>query len=145
MGRREVIKNIKPVFCRFDMDNDQERRAWQIIQKLSKGQGEGKKLKYNDIISKAVVEYYDRAGQMPMKNEELLERIGELIDRKMEKSQKETLQMPYPFPYPYPYPAVMGAQTPVPAQQQQEAEPAQPKTEELNEAALSFMDGLMGI
>ncbi len=145
MGRREVIKNIKPVFCRFDMDNDQERRAWQIIQKLSKGQEKGKKQKYNDIIAKAVVEYYDRAGQMPMKNEELLERIEEIIDRKMEKSQKETLQMPYPFPYPYSYPAVMKAQTPVPAQQQQEAEPAQPKTEELNEAALSFMDGLMGI
>ena len=143
MAGREVIKNIKPVFCRFDMDNDQERRAWQIIQKLSKGQEEGKKQKYNDIIAKAVVEYYDRAGQMPMKNEELLERIEEIIERKMEKSQKE-MQMPYPFPYPYPYPAVMNAQPPVPAQPQQEAEPEQPKTEELNEAALSFMDGLMG-
>ena len=143
MARREVVKNIKPVFCRFDMDNDKERRAWQIIQKLSKGQEKGKKQKYNDIIAKAVVEYYDRADQMPMKNEELLERIEEIIDRKMEKSKKETLQMPYPFPYPYP--AMMNAQTAVPAQQQQETEPAQPKTEELNEAALSFMDGLMGI
>ena len=66
MAGREVIKNIKPVFCRFDMDNDQERRAWQIIQKLSKGQENGKKQKYNDIIAKAVVEYYDRAEQMPM-------------------------------------------------------------------------------
>lgn len=145
MVRREVVKNIKPVFCRFDMDNDQERRAWQIIQKLSKGQEKGKKQKYNSIIAKALVEYYDRADQMPMKNEELLERIGELIDKKMEKSQKEALQIPYPFPYPYPYPAAMNAQPPVPAQQQQETEPAQPKTEELNEAALSFMDGLMGI
>lgn len=144
MAGREVIKNIKPVFCRFDMDNDQERRAWQIIQKLSKGQEEGKKQKYNDIIAKAVVEYYDRAGQMPMKNEELLERIEEIIERKMVKSQKET-QTPYPFPYPYPYPAVMNAQPPVLMQPQQEAEPEQPKTEELNEAALSFMDGLMGI
>ena len=71
MAGREVVKNIKPVFCRFDMDNEQERRAWQIIQKLSKGQGEGKKQKYNDIIAKAVVEYYDRAGQMPMHNEEV--------------------------------------------------------------------------
>ena len=141
MAGREVIKNIKPVFCRFDMDNDQERRAWQIIQKLSKG--EGKKQKYNDIIAKAVVEYYDRAGQMPMRNEELLERIEEIIDRKMDKSQKETPQMPYPFPYPYSYPAVMNAQPPVPVQQQQGE--VQPKTEELNETALSFMDGLMGI
>ncbi len=143
MAGREVIKNIKPVFCRFDMDNEQERRAWQIIQKLSKGQGEGKKQKYNDIIAKAVVEYYDRAGQMPMRNEELLERIEEIIDRKMDKSQKETPQMPYPFPYPYSYPAVMNTQPPVPAQQQQGE--VQPKTEELNETALSFMDGLMGI
>ena len=143
MAGREVVKNIKPVFCRFDMDNDQDRRAWQIIQKLSKGQEKGKKQKYNDIIAKALVEYYDRADQMPMKNEELLERIGELIDKKMEKSQKETLQMSYPFPYPYPYPAVMGAQPPLLAQQQQEQ--IQTKTEELNETALSFMDGLMGI
>ncbi len=143
MAGREVVKNIKPVFCRFDMDNEQERRAWQIIQKLSKGQGEGKKQKYNDIIAKAVVEYYDRAGQMPMRNEELLERIEEIIDRKMDKSQKETPQMPYPFPYPYSYPAVMNTQPPVPAQQQQGG--VQPKTEELNETALSFMDGLMGI
>ena len=141
MAGREIVKNIKPVFCRFDMDNEQEQRAWQIIQKLSKG--EGKKQKYNDIIAKAVVEYYDRAGQMPMRNEELLERIEEIIDRKMDKSQKEMLQMPYPFPYPYSYPAVMNAQPPVPAQQQQGE--VQPKTEELNETALSFMDGLMGI
>lgn len=143
MTGREIVKNIKPVFCRFDMDNEQERRAWQIIQKLSKGQGEGKKQKYNDIIAKAVVEYYDRAGQMPMRNEELLERIEEIIDRKMDKSQKETPQMPYPFPYPYSYPAVMNVQPPVPAQQQQGE--VQTKTEELNETALSFMDGLMGI
>lgn len=143
MAGREVIKNIKPVFCRFDMDNEQERRAWQIIQKLSKGQGEGKKQKYNDIIAKAVVEYYDRAGQMPMRNEELLERIEEIIDRKMDKFQKEALQMPYSFPYPYSYPAVMNTQPPVPAQQQQGE--IQPKNEELNETALSFMDGLMGI
>ena len=143
MAGREVVKNIKPVFCRFDMDNDQERRAWQIIQKLSKGQEKGKKQKYNNIIAKAVVEYYDRADQMPMKNEELLERIEKIIERKMEKSQKEALQMPYLFPYPYPYPSVMNAQPPVPAQQQQEE--IQTKTEELNEAALSFMDGLMGI
>ena len=141
MAGREIVKNIKPVFCRFDMDNEQERRAWQIIQKLSKG--EGKKQKYNDIIAKAGGEYYDRAGQMPMRNEELLEKIEEIIDRKMDKSRKEMLQMPYPFPYPYSYPAVTNAQPPVPAQQQQGE--IQPKTEELNETALSFMDGLMGI
>lgn len=142
MAGREVVKNIKPVFCRFDMDKDQERRAWQIIQKLSKGQGEGKRLKYNDIIAKAVVEYYDRAGQMPMKNEELLEKIGEIIDKKLEQSQKDIFRFPFSFPYSYTYPAVMAASAPNPAQTQQEM--TQPKTEELNEAALSFMDGLMG-
>lgn len=142
MAGREVIKNIKPVFCRFDMDKDQERRAWQIIQKLSKGQGEGKRIKYNDIIAKAVVEYYDRAGQMPMKNEELLEKIGEIIDKKLEQSQKDIFWFPFSYPYSYTSPAVMAASAPTPAQTQQEV--TQPKTEELNEAALSFMDGFMG-
>lgn len=142
MAGREVVKNIKPVFCRFDMDKDQERRAWQIIQKLSKGQGEGKRMKYNEIIAKAVVEYYDRAGQMPMKNEELLEKIGEIIDKKLEQSQKDIFRFPFSFPYSYTYPAVMAASAPNLAQTQQEM--TQPKTEELNEAALSFMDGLMG-
>ena len=142
MAGREVIKNIKPVFCRFDMDKDQERRAWQIIQKLSKGQGGGKRIKYNDIIAKAVVEYYDRAGQMPMKNEELLEKIGEIIDKKLEQSQKDIFWFPFSYPYSYTSPAVMAASAPTPAQTQQEV--TQPKTEELNEAALSFMDGFMG-
>ena len=58
--KREVIKNIKPVFCRFDMDNEQERRAWQIIQKLNKGQEEDRKLSYNNIISQAITGYYDK-------------------------------------------------------------------------------------
>ena len=82
-------------------------------------------------------------NKVHMRNEELLERIEEIIDRKMDKSQKETPQMPYPFPYPYSYPAVMNTQPPVPAQKQQGG--VQPKTEELNETALSFMDSLMGI
>lgn len=142
MAGREVVKNIKPVFCRFDMDKDQERRVWQIIQKLSKGQGEGNRMKYNDIIAKAVVEYYDRAGQMPIKNEELLEKIGEIIDKKLAQSQKDIFRFPFSYPYSYTSPAVMAASAPNPAQTQQEM--TQPKTEELNEAALSFMDGLMG-
>ena len=58
--KRGIIKNIKPVFCRFDMDDEPERRAWQIIQKLSKGNGEGKNRSYNSIISEAVVGYYDK-------------------------------------------------------------------------------------
>ena len=88
--KRGIIKNIKPVFCRFDMDDEPERRAWQIIQKLSKGNGEGKNRSYNSIISEAVVGYYD---EVTMSHEEQ----------------------------------------------------AAPKTEELNEAALDFMDGFMGM
>lgn len=98
MGRREAVKNIKPVFCRFDMDNDQERRAWQIIQQLSKGQEKGKKQKYNDIIAKAVVEYYDRAGQMPMKNEELLERMGSLLTGRWKNPKRKHCRCLIRFP-----------------------------------------------
>ena len=79
---------------------------------------------------------------MPMKNEELLEKIGEIIDKKLEQSQKDIFWFPFSYPYSYTSPAVMAASAPTPAQTQQEV--TQPKTEELNEAALSFMDGFMG-
>lgn len=32
MAKRQTIKNIKRVSCRFDMDVPEERRAWQILQ-----------------------------------------------------------------------------------------------------------------
>lgn len=126
--KRGIIKNIKPVFCRFDMDDEPERRAWQIIQKLSKGNGEGKNRSYNSIISEAVVGYYDK---VTMSHEELLEKLEEII-------HKEMAVIGVPVQIPYPYPAAQPRQT---GQQEQ----ASPKTEELNEAALDFMDGFMGM
>lgn len=126
--KRGIIKNIKPVFCRFDMDDEPERRAWQIIQKLSKGNGEGKNRSYNSIISEAVVGYYDK---VTMSHEELLEKLEEII-------HKEMAAIGVPVQIPYPYPAAQPRQT---GQQEQ----ASPKTEELNEAALDFMDGFMGM
>lgn len=128
-NKRGIIKNIKPVFCRFDMDDEPERRAWQIIQKLSKGNGEGKNRSYNSIISEAVVGYYDK---VTMSHEELLERVEEIIHKEMSAIPGVPLQIPYPYP---------AAQI----QQTGQQEPTTPKTEELNEAALTFMDGFIGM
>ena len=119
--KREVIKNIKPVFCRFDMDNDQERRAWQIIQKLNKGQEEDRKLSYNNIISQAITGYYDK---VTMSHEELLEKVKEVIHSEVTTVLRMPLQMPYSSP--------QNAQVDF-------------EYEELNEAALSFLDGISGI
>lgn len=126
--KRGIIKNIKPVFCRFDMDDEPERRAWQIIQQLSKGNGKGKNRSYNSIISEAVVGYYDK---VTMSHEELLERLEQVI-------HKEVAAIPG-VQIPYPYPAAQPQQT---GQQQEQAAP---QNEELNEAALDFMDGFMGM
>ena len=119
--KREVIKNIKPVFCRFDMDNEQERRAWQIIQKLNKGQEEDRKLSYNNIISQAITGYYDK---VTMSHEELLEKVKEVIHSEVTTVLRMPLQMPYSSP--------QNAQVDF-------------EDEELNEAALSFLDGISGI
>lgn len=127
--KRGIIKNIKPVFCRFDMDDEPERRAWQIIQKLSKGNGEGKNRSYNSIISEAVVGYYDK---VTMSHEELLEKLEEIIHKEVAAIPGVPLQIPYPYPA-------------APPQQAGQQEQAAPKTEELNEAALDFMDGFMGM
>lgn len=113
--KREVIKNIKPVFCRFDMDNEQERRAWQIIQKLNKGQEEDRKLSYNNIISQAITGYYDK---VTMSHEELLEKVKEVIHSEVTTVLRMPLQMPYSSP--------QNAQVDF-------------EYEELNEAALSFL------
>jgi hypothetical protein len=67
-----------------------------------------------------------------MSHEELLEKLEEVI-------HKEITAIPnIPVQIPYPYPAAQPQQT---GQQEQAA----PKTEELNEAALDFMDGFMGM
>ena len=36
MKKRQTIKNIKRVSCRFDMDIPEERRAWQILHDIRK-------------------------------------------------------------------------------------------------------------
>lgn len=128
--KRGIIKNIKPVFCRFDMDDEPERRAWQIIQQLSKGNDEGKNRSYNSIISEAVVGYYDK---VTMSHEELLERLEQVIHKEVAAIPGVPLQMPYPY------------QAAQPQQTGQQQERTAPKTEELNEAALDFMDGFMGM
>lgn len=128
-NKRGIIKNIKPVFCRFDMDDEPEQRAWQIIQKLSKGNGEGKNRSYNSIISEAVVGYYDK---VTMSHEELFERLEEIIHKEVTAIPSVPLQISYPYPVAQP-------------QQTGQQEQTVPKTEELNEAALDFMDGFMGM
>ncbi len=92
--KRGIIKNIKPVFCRFDMDDEPERRAWQIIQQLSKGNGEGKNRSYNSIISEAVVGYYDK---VTMSHEELLERLEQVIRKEVAAILGVPVQMPSPL------------------------------------------------
>ncbi len=74
--------------------------------------------------------YYDK---VTMSHEELLERLEEII-------HKEVAAIPgVPLQIPYPYPAAQPQQT---GQQQEQAAP---KAEELNDAALDFMDGFMGM
>lgn len=46
MGKRQAIKNIKRVSCRFDMDVPEERRAWQILQGNYQEPPDGKKQDY---------------------------------------------------------------------------------------------------
>ena len=61
MGKRQAIKNIKRVSCRFDMDVPEERRAWQILQGSYQEPPDGKKQDYR---------YYDREGKK-RRNKEL--------------------------------------------------------------------------
>lgn len=60
MKKRQTIKNVKRVSCRFDMDVPEERRAWQILQGNYQEPPDGKKQDYTSIIAKAMTGYYDR-------------------------------------------------------------------------------------
>lgn len=75
MGKRQAIKNIKRVSCRFDMDVPEERRAWQILQGYYQEPPDGKKQDYTSIIAKAMIGYYDRKEETDLTNEELLAKI----------------------------------------------------------------------
>ena len=67
----DIIKNIKRVSCRFDMDVPEERRAWQILR-FRHDLLTGKKQDYTTILAKAMVGYYDRIDDRDLTNRELL-------------------------------------------------------------------------
>ncbi|MBO5055393.1 MAG: hypothetical protein J6C64_03430 [Lachnospiraceae bacterium] len=134
--KRETIKNIKRVSCRFDMDVPEERRAWQILQSLYQQPPEGKKQDYTSIIAKAMIGHYDRKEEVHLTHEELLARVQESIHREMEEIKKRLANTStYPIVYPY-MPQMPGMTV--------QAEKQTPPDGELNEAALDFMDSFMG-
>ena len=147
MGKRQAIKNIKRVSCRFDMDVPEERRAWQILQGNYQEPPDGKKQDYTSIIAKAMIGYYDRKEENDLTNEELLAIIQESIQREAAEIKKSLPQTPYPMMYPYMPMAMPGMQAEIAKAEKPEQMETQTKmreTEELNEAALDFMDSFMG-
>jgi len=147
MGKRQAIKNIKRVSCRFDMDAPEERRAWQILQGNYQEPPDGKKQDYTSIIAKAMIGYYDRKEETDLTNEELLAKIQESIQREAAEIKKSFPQTPYPMMYPYMPMAMPGMQTEtvkMEKAEQMETQTKTPEIEELNEAALDFMDSFMG-
>ncbi len=147
MGKRQAIKNIKRVSCRFDMDVPEERRAWQILQGNYQEPPDGKKQDYTSIIAKAMIGYYDRKEETDLTHEELLAKIQESIQREAAEIKKSFPQTPYPMMYPYMPMAMPGMQTETvktEKAEQMETQTKTPETEELNEAALDFMDSFMG-
>ena len=147
MGKRQAIKNIKRVSCRFDMDVPEERRAWQILQGNYQEPPDGKKQDYTSIIAKAMIGYYDRKEETDLTHEELLAKIQESIQKEAAEIKKSFPQTPYPMMYPYMPMAMLGMQTEVAKAEKPECMETQtkmPETEELNEAALDFMDSFMG-
>jgi hypothetical protein len=147
MGKRQAIKNIKRVSCRFDMDAPEERRAWQILQGNYQEPPDGKKQDYTSIIAKAMIGYYDRKEETDLTHEELLVKIQESIRREAAEIKKSFPQTPYPMMYPYMPMAMPGMQAEVAKAEkaeQMETQTKTPETEELNEAALDFMDSFMG-
>lgn len=145
MGKRQAIKNIKRVSCRFDMDVPEERRAWQILQGNYQEPPDGKKQDYTSIIAKAMIGYYGREEETDLTHEELLAKIQESIQKEAAEIKKSFPQTPYPMMYPYM--PMLGMQTEVAKAEKPERMETQtkmPEAEELNEAALDFMDSFMG-
>lgn len=133
--------------CRFDMDVPEERRAWQILQGNYQEPPDGKKQDYTSIIAKAMIGYYDRKEETDLTHEELLAKMQESIQREAEEIKKSFPQTLYPMMYPYMPMAMPGMQTEVAKAEKPERMETQtkiPETEELNEAALDFMDSFMG-
>lgn len=146
MKKRQTIKNIKRVSCRFDMDVPEERRAWQILQGNYQEPPDGKKQDYTSIIAKAMIGYSDRKEETHFTHEELLAKIQESIQREAEEIKKSFTQTPFPMMYPYmpiPSPGMHNAAAVQPEKQTQEQIQIS-QTEEINDAALDFMDSFMG-
>ena len=145
MKKRQTIKNIKRVSCRFDMDVPEERRAWQILQSNYQEPLDGKKQDYTSIIAKAMIGYFDRKEETHLTNEELLAKLQESIQREAEEIKKSFAQTPFPMMYPYmpiPSPGMQNAAIQPEKQTQEQTQISQ--TEEINDAALDFMDSFMG-
>ena len=145
MKKRQTIKNIKRVSCRFDMDVPEERRAWQILQSNYQEPLDGKKQDYTSIIAKAMIGYFDRKEETHLTNEELLAKLQESIQREAEEIKKSFTQTPFPMMYPYmpiPSPGMQNAAIQPEKQTQEQTQISQ--TEEINDAALDFMDSFMG-
>lgn len=147
MGKRQAIKNIKRVSCRFDMDVPEERRAWQILQSNYQEPLDGKKQDYTSIIAKAMIGYYDRKEENHLTHEELLAKIQESIRREAEAIKKNIPQAPFPMMYPYmpvPSPGMQDSAAAQPEKQATGQAGIQQNEETINDAALDFMDSFMG-
>ena len=143
MGKRQAIKNIKRVSCRFDMDVPEERRAWQILQGNYQEPPDGKKQDYTSIIAKAMIGYYDRKEENDLTNEELLAKMQESIRKEAEEIKKCISQSPFPMMYPY-MPIAPGMQSMAVQPEKQEQKEIKQDEETINDAALDFMDSFMG-
>lgn len=130
----DIIKNIKRVSCRFDMDVPEERRAWQILR-FRHDLLTGKKQDYTTILAKAMVGYYDRIDDRDLTNRELLNKLRESIFKEADKIRDSLGELTYPAVYP----CMMPMQETV---GQKERKVWQ--TEKINEVALDFMDRLLG-
>lgn len=94
-----------------------------------------------------MIGYYDRKEENHLTHEELLAKMQESIQREAAEIKKSFPQTPYPMMYPYMSMAMPGMQTEVAKAEKPERMETQtkmPETEELNEAALDFMDSFMG-
>lgn len=92
-----------------------------------------------------MIDCYDRKEETDLTHEELLAKMQESIQREAAEIRKSFPQTPYPMMYPYMPMAMPGMQTETVKTEKAEQMEAQTKApEELNEAALDFMDSFMG-
>ena len=94
-----------------------------------------------------MIGHYDRGEETRLTHGELLAKVQESIRREAEEIKKSLAQTPFPMMYPYMPMAMPGMQTETAKAvetKQEEAQTETPGAEELNEAALDFMDSFMG-